>query len=132
MSVQGPCFYPAGHLWIYTPIYWLFTKTVWAEYLLKLLHFVMASACNYLFGQLAYTYFDKCQHRAQMVSWMLVCSLNIEYKMFNDQFSAFFVAYGIYSLCIKHEVALASIWVGIGLSIKAPVVLLLPAWLGAI
>ena len=33
-SMQGPCFYPAGHLWHYLPIYKMFTYTCYAETIL--------------------------------------------------------------------------------------------------
>ena len=30
-SGQGPCYYPAGHLWHYLPIYHAFTQTDYGE-----------------------------------------------------------------------------------------------------
>ena len=43
-SVQGQCFYPAGHLFHYLPAYWLFMWTENAEYIWKFFHFLLHSA----------------------------------------------------------------------------------------
>ena len=65
-----------------------------------------------------------------MVAFMLLSVTKIEYQMFNDQFVSFFIALAIYLLVCQNQPAMSSLAVAAGLSVKAPVVLLLPAYLG--
>jgi hypothetical protein len=45
-TVQGPCYYPAGHLWLYYPFYVLFTNSENAEFYFRAVHVVMHSIQN--------------------------------------------------------------------------------------
>lgn len=54
---QGPCFYPAGHLWLYYYPYLFFSKCADAEHYWKLMHYVIHSLTNYLVSQIGYSYF---------------------------------------------------------------------------
>ena len=131
-TAQGPCYYPAGHLWLYAPIYIMFTKTVLAEYILKLIHFTISSFCNYFYSKMAYKYFGSDSLKAQMVCFMLLANPKIEYQMYNDQFVVFFMSWGVYKLAYQRSPIWASVLVGIAISVKAPAVLVLPAFWGSI
>lgn len=52
--------------------------------------------------------------------------------MFNDQFAVFFMSYAIYLIVVDRKAVQSSVLIGMALSIKAPIVLLLPAYLGTI
>lgn len=56
-SVQGPCYYPAGHLWHYVPIYYMYLATDQAEQYLKLLHIVALTVVSVLVSKIAYNHF---------------------------------------------------------------------------
>ena len=56
---QGPCFYPAGHLWFYSYWYTLYTQTDKAEYYLKIFHIMVHSVANSILGLLAYNYYQR-------------------------------------------------------------------------
>lgn len=68
---------------------------------------------------------------AQMIVFMLMSVTKLEYMMFNDQFVSFFIAVALY-LFVHNQPQSASALVGIALSCKAPVVLILPGYLGTI
>jgi hypothetical protein len=56
-SGQGPCYYPAGHLWHYIPIYHLYMFTDNAEMIYRTLHMVINSLVLTLIGLISYKYF---------------------------------------------------------------------------
>ena len=56
-SVQGPCFYPAGHLWHYVPVYYLHIWTVHAESIMTVFHLLLLVFQHYLISVIAYRYF---------------------------------------------------------------------------
>jgi len=49
-SFQGQCFYPAGHLYHYIPVYFLYLYTDYAEFIWKACHFGFLSIIQYLSG----------------------------------------------------------------------------------
>ena len=42
-SNQGPCYYPAGHLWHYSIVYWVHMKYSYGETIFKVVHMVIHS-----------------------------------------------------------------------------------------
>ena len=56
-SLQGPCFYPAGNLWHYLPVYYLHIATTDAEYIMKIVHFLVHSVIIVLMSKTAFKYF---------------------------------------------------------------------------
>lgn len=56
---QGPCYYPAGHLWFYSIWYHVYVHTDNAEYYLKLFHVLLHSMANSILALLAYNYYGK-------------------------------------------------------------------------
>ena len=57
-SLQGPCFYPAGNIWHYLPVYYLHTYTHQAEYYMKFFHFVVHSVITVYMSKIAYKYLE--------------------------------------------------------------------------
>lgn len=45
-SNQGPCYYPAGHLWHYYWVYWLHMQVEWAETAAKVGYHVVHAIVN--------------------------------------------------------------------------------------
>lgn len=56
-SLQGPCFYPGGHLFMYLPAYWLHTTTEDAEQIMKLIFFSIHSLSLVVVSSISYRYF---------------------------------------------------------------------------
>lgn len=63
-TVQGPCYYPAGHIWFYYPLYVLSSMTIHAEHIIKIIHFLLGSSCFYFYSQIAFKYFKRDQMKA--------------------------------------------------------------------
>ena len=45
-SNQGPCYYPAGHLWHYSIVYWVHMKYTNGETIFKVVHMIIHSITN--------------------------------------------------------------------------------------
>ena len=52
-GLQGPCFYPAVHLWLYLPHYLLHLSTIYAEHISKGLMITAHTLCLVLVAKLA-------------------------------------------------------------------------------
>jgi len=131
-SVQGQCFYPAGHLWHYIPVYWLFILTDKAEYIWKVFHFAIHSGINYYVGHISYSYFKDRPWKAQLICFILVANEEIrEFNqyLFNDSIMALYIAICFYFVSTNKPFH-AAFFFTLGLSIKAGVMLLLPSFLG--
>lgn len=63
-SLQGPCFYPAGNILHYLPVYYLHTYTHQAEYIMKIVHFIVHSIISVTMSKIAFKYFEGEPHRA--------------------------------------------------------------------
>ena len=63
-SLQGPCFYPAGNLYLYLPVYHLHMFTEDAEYIMKVVHFLIHSFTILIVSKIAYKYFKHSPFRA--------------------------------------------------------------------
>ena len=60
-SNLGPCFYPAGHLLHYLPVYWLHLQTVHAEMIIKFAHIIIHSLIIVYVTKICYLYFQPDQ-----------------------------------------------------------------------
>jgi len=58
-STLGPCFYPAGHIWHYFPVYWLHLNFENAEFIMKGVHVILHSTLIVYIAKIAYEYFDE-------------------------------------------------------------------------
>ena len=58
-SAQGPCYYPAGHLWHYSPFYFLFLSTDIAERILLAFHILLHTLSLVILCLLSYNYFKR-------------------------------------------------------------------------
>ena len=75
-SLQGPCFYPAGHIWFYLPAYFLHIYTENAEYIIKFGFFVIHSLSISLVSKISCAYFKDEPERAQLITFMLLANEN--------------------------------------------------------
>ena len=102
---QGPCFYPAGHLWLYYPVYLLYTHTEKAEYIFKFVHFIVHSLTNLLVCLVGFEYFKDEPWKAQFLPFLYVANTlarREESLLYNDQFMAFFCVLGLYFIVCKN------------------------------
>ena len=64
-SLQGPCFYPAGSIWHYMPVYYLHMfSPEYAVFIMKFIHFLIHSGVIVLMSKVAYEYFEGEPERA--------------------------------------------------------------------
>ena len=87
-SHLGPCFYPAGHIWHYIPVYWLHLQTDHAESIMRLVHQIVCSLTAVLVTKISYLYLysgkeevaagERTSISAQMVA--IVCLTNMKEK----------------------------------------------------
>jgi len=100
-SVQGQCFYPAGHLYHYVPVYLLYLYTDRAEDIVKLIHHLMHSMTLYYVAKLSYGYFRKNRAAAQLICFMLLSNQEVRefnQMLFNDSITVLYVAMAIFYL----------------------------------
>ena len=131
-SVQGPCFYPAGHLYFFVPAYLVHTYTEHAESIVKIVFAMFHSANIYLASSIAFRYFKNEPRRAQFVVLLLLANeydRQFHQLMYNDQIMACCLLATIYFVAESMPTA-AMIMFNLGLSIKIGVFLLLPSLLG--
>jgi len=132
---QGPCYYPAGHVWLYYPIYHLFTKTELAEYFLIVAHILCSCTANLYAAKMAYAYFDH-QTIGQLVAFMLAANTNVLWDeaqwQFNDSVMRTACLMGAYYLAVQSRVVLGSVLFAIGWSLKATCIMWLPSLFGII
>ena len=110
----------------------MFAATEYAECLMKIVHFMVSSYTQLCVSRIAYLYFKKDQMRAQMVAFMLLSAHKVEYQMFNDQFAVLFIVMAIQALTIHKSTTESAVWLGTALSIKAPAILIFPAYFGVV
>lgn len=125
-------------------------KTEDAEYIIKFGHLVIHSLCIYFLIKIAYAYFaeekkglkpgEEKQYdetrsaKAQLIAFILISNKeDRQYwsTMYNDEIMILYMFIAIY-LAIKNKPIFASFWFTMALSVKAGVILLLPALLGQI
>lgn len=131
-SIQGQCFYPAGHLYTYVPVYWLWLKTEHAEHIWKVCHYLFHSLIQLLIAKISYSYFKLNPLKAQLICFMLLGNEEIrEFNayLFNDTFLALYAIISVY-LMSKNRPILAALFLSMSCSIKAGAMLLLPCFLG--
>ena len=132
-SLPGPCRYPAGHLWHYSLFAWLFEQTEYAFVIMKLWHCFQASASVLLVGWVAYRYFRK-PREAQLVLFMLMAQHELRMlhmDLYNDGAVGFYVYMAIASI-VEGMSVYGIVALGLATSLKAPAILLLPAYLGCV
>ena len=101
---QGPCYYPAGHLWLYYLPYIFFQQCEQAEHYWKLFNYAMHSFTNFLVCQIGYSYFRDRPKIAQLICYIFLANSSVrreESSLFNDQFLALFSVIGIYFLVFE-------------------------------
>ena len=132
-SVQGPSFYPAGHLWHYVPVVWLYRLTDNAEYIWKFCHFLILSAIQYFVAKISYAYFRDQPLKAQLICFMLLGNEEIrEFNayLFNDSLLALYILICLYFIIIKKRPIMAAFFLSLSISIKAGAMLMIPTFLG--
>ena len=98
-SLQGPCFYPAGNLWHYLPVYYLHMATTDAEYIMKYVHFLVHSIIIVLMSKTAFRYFKGEPLRAQLLTFIWLCcerDRELYQLMFNDEIMGMYLVIALY------------------------------------
>lgn len=132
-SMQGPCYYPGGHLWLYGLISRIFELTDSCDFILRLIHVLLQSACQSMVVAMALKYFKRAEaHRVQMIGLLLVLNWRMhEYYqlLYNDAFLEFVIISCMF-LASKNRPIGAVTLLSVAISLKAGGLLLLPALLG--
>lgn len=130
---QGPCYYPAGHIWFYRCFFRIFNTNENAETILKMFHIILHSVSNYLSCSLAKAYFVDQPLTVQLIQLTLLGNSKwrrVEQELFNDQVMAFFCLLSVYLLTICKRPFLASLSLTSALSMKASAIFYVPTFLG--
>ena len=135
-SHLGPCFYPAGHLFHYIPVFWLHLQTPLAEKIVQFGYILIHSLTIVYATKIAYLYHGKQgQIKAQILGIILLANQfdrSDQYRlMFNDELMMLYMLIGLYALFQNRPVS-SICWITLALSVKAGVMLVLPALLGSI
>jgi len=103
--------------------------------IMKFFHSLIHSGIIVLMSKVSYKYFEGQPSRALIVTFVMFAHERDRWLyslLFNDELMAFYLALAIYLLTVKESPIFASIALTIGLSLKAGVMLLIPAFLGSI
>ena len=131
-SLQGPCFYPAGHLWHYVPIYIMFKSTDDALKYLKIIHACLHTGIVFVVAKIAFKYFKNAPQKAQISVFMMLCNQQARktnQELFNDSFLMLYLVLCLYFI-MSNRYKLAALTATLSLSIKAGALLVLPVVLG--
>jgi len=131
-SVLGPAYYPAGNFWQYMPIFQLHMLTDQAEFWSRLCHQGFHTAILFFVIKISYLYFYYSPEKAQLIAFILLANKNdriFHSEMYNDEVMMMWLVIAIY-LVLQNRPMLASLVFTWALSIKAGVLLLMPAFLG--
>ena len=63
---------------------------------------------------------------------MLLAIPKLDYLMYNDQAVSFLISLALHTIVQKNSPGLASIYLGLALSMKAPVILIIPSYMGVL
>lgn len=131
--MQGPCYYPGGHLWLYGLISRVFLVSDYCDLLFKVMHILIQSASQYLVIKISLNYFkNKETHRVQMIALMILLNHRMHelYQgYYNDAFLELFVVACIYFATSNRPVS-AVMCLSIAITLKAGAILLIPALFG--
>lgn len=132
--MQGPCYYPAGHLWMWGAIYKVMTSTEHAFDLLKGMFIGLHTVSVVTVCLIALNMLRRNTQRAQLVCFMVFTNFNeklIIREMFNDSIMFTFIAISIYLVTSKRPLS-AALALGFASSLKAGGILVYPAFLGSV
>ena len=79
---KGPCFYPAGHLWHYVPLYLLYEKTSDGFQMLKAVYITVYAGSMVVLSKICLDYFRRSPPKAQMVILILLSNENVRKQQF--------------------------------------------------
>jgi hypothetical protein len=134
-GIMGPAFYPAGHFLHYLPIYYLHMATPYAGLISQALMAAVHALTIQVVSSVMLKYYEKQPERAQFLTLVLAANF-FDHRLFellqNDAIMGLYVFLAIYFLAAKRNSVAASVALGLGLSVKAGAILLLPAFLGAV
>jgi alpha-1,3-mannosyltransferase len=132
-SNQGPCFYPAGHIWHFLPAAWLHYNTKYAEIIMKAVFIGIHSFTNFFIGKIAYLYLENdCESQLIILSLLSNKDAMLYYlEMFNDEIMMLYLILCIYYAITNKPVA-ASFFLTMGVGVKAGLLLIIPGFLGSI
>lgn len=135
VSKQGPCNYPAGHLWHYALFYKLYLLTDHGQLIFQAAHYLVYCAVVALWTKIAFAYYRRQPEKAQLAGFMLATNwryLHLQSEVFNDTFLELYLALAFYFLVLKNKPLQASVSFALGLSVKTGGLLAAPAFLGIV
>ena len=133
-GIQGPCFYPAGNLWLYALIdKFIFRSFDHCETIFKFYNILLQSASLGMIISLARRYFGSEPSRVQVLGFLIISNhgINELYQlMYNENFLEFFMLCTIFCVAVLNRPILGSLILSFGISVKVPAILILPGLLG--
>ena len=133
-GIQGPCFYPAGNLWLYAIIdKYIFRSFDHCETIFQFQNILLQSACLAMILSIARRYFGSEPSRVQILGFLIVSNQGIHavYQlMYNDNFLEFFMITAIFLVAVLNRPIIASLILSFGITVKVPGILILPGFLG--
>jgi Gpi18-like mannosyltransferase len=133
-SIMGACFYPAGHLWHYAPIFKLLQGIAHSTLCLKIFHLILHTVSILVVSKVAFNYFKQDPSKAQLMVFLFLANHKercFEMWMYNDSIMVVYVLLCLYMVS-ENKPRLAALMFSLALSIKAGAMLLLPTLLGSI
>ena len=133
-GLMGPCFYPAGHLWLYAIIdKYIFSTFVHCEMIFEIFNIMVQTCSLYIIISLARRYFNAEPSRAQIIGFLIVSNQSLHelyQNLYNETFQEFFVLSAIFCLVALNRPIVAAVILSLAISLKALAILLLPGMLG--
>jgi hypothetical protein len=103
-----------------------------AESISQLFFIVVGSATCLTYSSIAYQYFKFDPAKAQLICFMLLALPKLDYLMYNDQVVSFLISLSLHTIVQNNSPWLASTYLGLALSMKAPVILIIPSYMGVL
>lgn len=131
-STQGPCYYPAGHLWYHSIFFHLFRSTPHAFFIFKLYYILIHLVQLLVISLTAFNYLKDSPLRAQLICFILASNhfeKLLHIQQFNDSIMATLIFSAFYFVS-ANKPRLACLVVGISMTLKPGAILLFPALLG--
>jgi Gpi18-like mannosyltransferase len=140
----GPCLYPAGHFLHYVPAFLLHYHYENAHLIMKFVHVIVHSVLILFLTKISCLYFGEAKKKsdqpkvlkmppkAQLICFILLSNQQVR-KLFstmqNDEIMMMYMVISVY-LFARNKPLQASFFFTLGYSLKAALILLMPAFLG--
>ena len=134
-SNQGPCFYPAGHLYHYLVVLMVHLRLENATFIMRLVHYAIQNLIQVFMIKLTYRYNKaKWSHKGQLMAFYFMAFLGErEFVMglYNDQIMTLWLVIAIYQFS-KMRPIVGTLCFSMAYGVKAGAILMIPGILGSV